>query len=361
MTNEQVKADIAANLPDNTSGLITPAKLRTEMGKMVDYSDTSAAAAVAGLDGELAAGNRLVFFGDSLTHGDGSLQPYTDFVDTSETFVRYKEGLPGRTVQGGIDALQDHVLVYLSRSARWNIAVVWLGVNTPRNGEGTYSDAFAKLVALCAQIRRRGCRVVVLTWTSCADEVALGRDAFNALLRAQWSLFADALADVAGDARLGASGAYANATYFHDDQRHLVLAGHQIVGPIVAAAVNSITASIEQQSGPIRVPGFTDKPSARFGSFQLQSYAVNNCWLADNIYFDGIGDRYVADGSGVVLRFNGGVLRIQTAPAGLAGAYATLMIVAEISAGALVMKSPNGTSYKLQPPNGGGAATWVAA
>lgn len=48
MTNEQVKADIAANLPDNTSGLITPAKLRTEMGKMVDYSDTSAAAAVAG-------------------------------------------------------------------------------------------------------------------------------------------------------------------------------------------------------------------------------------------------------------------------------------------------------------------------
>lgn len=51
MTNEQVKADIAANLPDNTSGLITPAKLRTEMGKMVDYSDT----AVAGHDASPAA------------------------------------------------------------------------------------------------------------------------------------------------------------------------------------------------------------------------------------------------------------------------------------------------------------------
>ncbi len=50
MTNEQVKADIAANLPDNTSGLITPAKLRTELGTMVDYSDTAAAAAVAGHD-----------------------------------------------------------------------------------------------------------------------------------------------------------------------------------------------------------------------------------------------------------------------------------------------------------------------
>ena len=50
MTNEQVKADIAANLPDNTSGLITPAKLRTELGTMVDYSATAAAAAVAGHD-----------------------------------------------------------------------------------------------------------------------------------------------------------------------------------------------------------------------------------------------------------------------------------------------------------------------
>lgn len=48
MTNEQVKADIAANLPDNTSGLITPAKLRTELGTMVDYSDTAAAATVDG-------------------------------------------------------------------------------------------------------------------------------------------------------------------------------------------------------------------------------------------------------------------------------------------------------------------------
>ena len=46
MTNEQVKADIAAHLPDNTTGAITPAILRTELGKMVDYSDTSAEIAI---------------------------------------------------------------------------------------------------------------------------------------------------------------------------------------------------------------------------------------------------------------------------------------------------------------------------
>ena len=311
--------------------------------------------------GDEANANKLVFFGDSLTSGSGSLQPYTNFVPTNTPFTRYNEGLPGRTVLQGIQAIQNRVLDHFSRAAKWNVAAVWLGVNTPRNGEGTYTDAFNYLVALCSQLQRRGFSVVVLTWTSCSDEVALGRDAFNTLVRAQWPLFADAIADVAADARIGSSGAYSNTAYFHDDQRHLIQAGHEIVGPIVGAAVNSITASIERPVGPFRVPGFTDKPSARFGSFQLQSYAVNNCWLSDNIYFDGSGDRYVADGSGVVIRFNDGVLRVQTAAAGAAGEYATLATVAEINGGALVLKSPDGTAYKLQPPNGGGAVSWVAA
>ena len=60
MTNEQVKADIAANLPDNTSGLITPAKLRTEMGKTVDYSDTSAAASTAAHNADAGAHLNIV-------------------------------------------------------------------------------------------------------------------------------------------------------------------------------------------------------------------------------------------------------------------------------------------------------------
>lgn len=311
--------------------------------------------------GTEANADQLVFFGDSLTSGAGSLQPYTAFVNTSVAFTRHNEGLPGRTVLDGIKAVQSSVLDHFSRSAKWNVAIVWLGVNTPRNEEGTYLDAYNHICALCAGIRRRGGRVVVATWTSCHDEDTIGRDDFNSLVRAQWPLFADALADVAADSRIGATGAYADTTYYHDDQRHLIQAGHEIVGPIVAAAVNSITASIEQPAGPFRVPGFTDKPSARFGSFQLQSYAVNNCWLADNIYFDGVGNKYVSDGSGVVLRFNDGVLRIQTSPTGTAGAYAALTTVAEIESGALVMKSPDGTRYKLQPPNGGGAATWVAA
>lgn len=60
MTNEQVKADIAAHLPDNTTGAITPAILRTELGTMVDYSDTTAAAVTAAHNAEAGAHLNIV-------------------------------------------------------------------------------------------------------------------------------------------------------------------------------------------------------------------------------------------------------------------------------------------------------------
>lgn len=49
-TRAQLLSEIAAQFPDNTTGAITPAILRTELGTMVDYSDTTAAAAVAGIN-----------------------------------------------------------------------------------------------------------------------------------------------------------------------------------------------------------------------------------------------------------------------------------------------------------------------
>ena len=60
MTNEQVKADIAAHLPDNTTGAITPAILRTELGTMVDYSDTTAEIAIDAHNSDPAAHLNIV-------------------------------------------------------------------------------------------------------------------------------------------------------------------------------------------------------------------------------------------------------------------------------------------------------------
>ena len=96
MTNEQVKADIAANLPDNTSGAITPAKLRTELGTMADYSDTSSAAAVAGHDAiyhrqqSIPSGDSVTGLGDSLTAGVGAS-------DEAHRWLNLLAGMLGRS------------------------------------------------------------------------------------------------------------------------------------------------------------------------------------------------------------------------------------------------------------------------
>lgn len=53
--------------------------------------------------------------------------------------------------------------------------------------------------------------------------------------------FADALADVAADTRIGDAGDELNTTYYHlTDRVHLNNAGYAVVAPIVKAAIDSI-------------------------------------------------------------------------------------------------------------------------
>ena len=85
MTNEQVKADIAANLPDNTSGLITPAKLRTELGTMVDYSDTAVAGHDASPKAHLNIQRRTLIGNLVLTASDLPLQRIVPDADRDVT------------------------------------------------------------------------------------------------------------------------------------------------------------------------------------------------------------------------------------------------------------------------------------
>ena len=85
MTNEQVKASIATNLPDNTVGAITPAKLRTELNGMVDYSDTAVAA--DNLASAAAAFTRVVTLAANLvlTSADKQTQRITPDADRDVT------------------------------------------------------------------------------------------------------------------------------------------------------------------------------------------------------------------------------------------------------------------------------------
>lgn len=73
----------------------------------------------------------------------------------------------------------------------------------------------------------------------------------------------------------------------------------------------------------IEIPGNTSNSSLQTGGFELQSYATNNCWLGNNLYFDGGSWRYRANGTGATQYFTVDGFQVQTAPNGNAGDAAT--------------------------------------
>jgi len=66
--------------------------------------------------------------------------------------------------------------------------------------------------------------------------------------------------------------------------------------------------------------GNNSRNSAEFGSFGIQGYALNNCWLGDNMYFDGGQFRFTQNGNAAFLYFlGGGINLIHSTDTGSAG------------------------------------------
>lgn len=74
----------------------------------------------------------------------------------------------------------------------------------------------------------------------------------------------------------------------------------------------------------LEIAGSTSNSSIKAGTFEIQSYAVNNAWSGANSYYDGAGFRYRANGYVILAYFSGGDFLVRTAPSGSAGAPVTL-------------------------------------
>jgi hypothetical protein len=94
--------------------------------------------------------------------------------------------------------------------------------------------------------------------------------------------------------------------------------GNNVTLDEVLTAGNTSTRSI------ILTGSGATESQVRFGSLEGQSFAVNNDWLADNIYFDGTNFKYRANGLGAQLYFNQGYFELKNAASGVAGATATM-------------------------------------
>lgn len=68
----------------------------------------------------------------------------------------------------------------------------------------------------------------------------------------------------------------------------------------------------------LEIPGNTANSSGKFGSYEIQSFAVNNAWLTDNIFYNA-GFHYRSNGFGTLSYFENGGFEVRTVPAGTAG------------------------------------------
>lgn len=187
----------------------------------------------------------IAFVGDSLTLGANGTHPYPYYISlptwNSIVFRSFNLGIQGRTAQTMLALSNDNINPLFAYNAGSNILIIWAGTNDLAAGTSP-EQTFAYLKQLCLAMRRVGWKVIVVTTIS-RTGLDIQKDTLNALTQAKWSIFADALADVAANANLGADGACNNPIYFVSDHVHLTDAGYELVASIVGPVITTLVAA----------------------------------------------------------------------------------------------------------------------
>lgn len=126
-----------------------------------------------------------------------------------------------------------------------NVLVVAGGAQYSVSSVGdTAAAAFAALQTLCTNAHAAGwTKIIVCTSPPLGSFTDATRVSLNSLITGGGLAgYADAIADVASDATIGATGANTNTTYFRGNQSGLTLAGARKFAPYVATALQSVLA-----------------------------------------------------------------------------------------------------------------------
>jgi hypothetical protein len=154
-------------------------------------------------------------------------------------FLNY--GVNGQTVtQMAADAATQIDAQRYSRPA--NILGAWGGVNDIIAGKSA-AALYAEYAAYCEARQAAGWEVLAFTQHSWRY-LGVDRDAviaaFNALVIANWTTFADGLVDLSAEPNIGPPGSYSNLTYYNADGVHLTAAGDALVAALVKTAVQQL-------------------------------------------------------------------------------------------------------------------------
>jgi lysophospholipase L1-like esterase len=187
----------------------------------------------------------VVCEGDSITAGQGVTTPYPSQMATSlgADWTVQNNGVSSDTIENMLaNAPTDIDPKYNANRYKRNICVIFAGTNDLFFGE-TVDDTYGWLTSFCTGRRAVGFKVVVVTtlprFSSTVPQATWDarRADYNTRIRTNWASFADAIADVAADSRIGDDGDNNDTTYYQVDAVHPNDTGAGVIASIVETAL----------------------------------------------------------------------------------------------------------------------------
>jgi hypothetical protein len=190
---------------------------------------------------------QIIFDGDSLTTGYACIN-HSNFPGQlwgimGRDWKIYNVCVAGQTLQNMQSDAATEIDPLYSASLEKNVLVCWEGLLDVYYG-ATPETALTRMQTYCAARRAAGWKVVVLTCLPSLYISNVNRATLNAGIRANWTNWADSLADIAADSRIGQDNSNDDATYFNNsdgNKTHLTPAGFAIVASITADAIRSLS------------------------------------------------------------------------------------------------------------------------
>jgi lysophospholipase L1-like esterase len=202
----------------------------------------------------LGADGIIVFDGDSLTEGFMLLPSQSYPAQAMRQLppgIRWANvAVSGQTWPDLLADVTTEVDPLFSEKNDFNILVVWAGANDLAAGY-TAQEIYENARTYCLARKQRGFTVLVCTMYPLQPKgddqryEAL-RVEYDRLLRDTWPQFADALVDLAADARIGDASPESRAGYFIDIV-HLNETGYGVIADAVAAVLKPL---VESRTGP---------------------------------------------------------------------------------------------------------------
>jgi lysophospholipase L1-like esterase len=187
---------------------------------------------------------QVCYVGNSLTAGtkstNGGSYPAQLSDALPSTVVNYNVGRPSITTTEMIAEGATRVDAFYDAALSENVVVAWEVRNDIVVGGKTAAQAYANYVTYCQARQAAGWSVVAVTVLPSASLGDADRASVNASIRANWATFADALADIAADSRIGDNGDNADATYYNADLIHMTNAGYGVVAEIVEPEITAL-------------------------------------------------------------------------------------------------------------------------